>query len=366
MLILYGVTTTGLTLECGSDYYLEDFCIIENLEVSNEDEPLQIVFRGDNTRDNTAFLKINIRKSNSGFTTIPAGVFEQLPKLKKFELYRSKMTSLSSDKLAPAKKLESLTLEGCGITEVQPKSFSGFENITDLSLESNHITHIQRDTFVDMPKLKVLELNNNGIRTIEDGAFDLPELVKLQMSGNELTELSDSLFSSLHNLRDLFLFNNELTHIGRSMYGLPRVGQISLYDNQVVDIDLVEFAKMPSLSVLQLDNNGFSLESQTSSDFENEHLETLGLGGVKLVDLKKLSIFKGLRKLNLQSGSYDGLDLPSMNVKSFLPKLEMIILQHPNADCKIVEQLYLTMQEQGITIYFEKYCLFLNCKRFSC
>lgn len=362
-LLLYSKSLLGLNIVCESSIWLSDTqCVGKNVEVSNENDHLHFEFEEkskDKSLNNVDSLEIHVKEKNAGFSVIPTEVFTIFPKLTVLWIMKSTMKELSSDNVRLAKKLEALGLRECKISEVKANTFTGFKNMKFLALESNKLTIINRNAFTGLTTLTTLRLTNNQIQTIEDGAFNLPQLIRLDLSRNKLRTLSASIFSTLPKVQSLYLSLNELTHIGRSLYSLKTIVNIGLDNNKIVDIDLVEFAKMPELFWLNLNNTDFSFKSQKSSGLKNTSFKRMILSNNNLEnarDLNKLSIFKGLEVLDLSGNARIALELPSINIKSFLPKLEDVKLQRGNIDCEKSRMIQHKLSEQGVRLYYNDEC----------
>lgn len=363
LLTTKSIAKSDLNLLCESSIWLSDNqCIAKNVEVANENERLHFEFQDkseDKIINNVDSLEVHIKNKNPGFSVIPPELFTIFPKLLVLWIMKSNMKSLSSDNVKSAKKLEALGLRECKITEVKPNTFNGFEKMKFLSLESNKLTFINRDTFSGLKNLTTLKLNNNRIQTIEEGAFNLPILIRLNLSRNKLTTLSLSIFSSLPKLESIYLSFNDLTYIGRSLYDLLTVANIGLDNNQIIDIDLVEFAKMPALFWLNLNNTGYSLDSQQTSEVENRAFKRLVLANNNLMnlrDLNKLSMFKGMEVLDLSGNSHIALELPSIYIKTFLPQLRDVKLERTDIGCEKLRMLEHQLGEQEIMLHYDSWC----------
>lgn len=85
-------------------------------------------------------------------------------------------TNHTGDAAPPLPKLLSLSLRENVISEIEENSFSGLKSLKNLHLEFNRLTIIRGQIFAGLPSLEGLDLYSNQIETIEDGAFDLPQL----------------------------------------------------------------------------------------------------------------------------------------------------------------------------------------------
>lgn len=241
---------------------------------------------------------------------------------------------IRKDTVVALQKLFKLILARNEISVIEANAFNGLNDLFDLQLQYNELTAIHRLTFAGLPSLRYLDLDGNQIATIEDGAFDLPELVRLSITSNKLKALSDIVFDGVPKLTIIRLYGNSLERIGRSLYGLMQARHISLVGNSIQDIDLAAFAKMPYLKELELVSSGFTFGTTRIEDEDDQHwnspLKMLLINENGLTDateLNKLRVFPNLRYLYLGDNAFSNLDVgDNKTLKDILPSLKTLFV----------------------------------------
>ena len=105
--------------------------------------------------------------SNKGFTSIEAGAFNELVKLKYLYLHNNKLSNVDN-------------------------VFNELVNLGALSLYNNNLTSVD-NVFNGLVSLEALDLHNNQLTSIEVGAFNgLVNLETLSLSSNNLTSVDIS------------------------------------------------------------------------------------------------------------------------------------------------------------------------------
>lgn len=337
-----------ITLSCKK---INSSCGVNDIEIPAETDRLEFDVDGEHA-DTISYVEISTKKGDRGLNSFPEDIFEIFPNVRGIVI-ESTVKSLTPIEWQNATNLEILNVRTNRIAEVN--TFNGLNQLEELHLDHNQITIIRRGTFVGVAKLRNIVLYSNRIHTIEDGAFDTPELTNLNLDRNKLTMLSDSVFSNIPQLRAIYIDNNELTHIGRSLLSLQSVTYITLKDNHIEDIDLVEFSKLPKLSLLNLDNSGFSFGStkNVSTVVDNMSLKALQLANNNLtnyIDLKQLRIFKALMYLRLSNNLYTSFHLNANDIKTLLPNLKDIGLKTAGLRCENLKTLANQLKHLKITL----------------
>lgn len=180
--------------------------------------------------------------------------FEYAHSLFNLSLGYNKLETISNSVFSLAKNLVELRLDGNELLILDNYAFNGLDKLYYLSLSKNRIITLRSHVFHGAPQLTDIRLDNNEIETIEDGAFDLPNLLFLYLGYNQIKQLPDNVFDKTH-LLGLELCSNPLTHLGEPIYSLQYIVTLILSNTQVVDIDLKRFAKMKNLKDLVLDKH---------------------------------------------------------------------------------------------------------------
>lgn len=226
---------------------------------------------------------------------------------------------ISLDGAFPLHILSRLYLAQNEISEIEDNSFYCLYSLFELHLQGNRLKVIRQRTFTGLSSLRFLDISYNEIGTIENGAFEFPELQKLLLRKNQLKRLSNVVFHRLLKLETIDLIQNGLEHIGRSLYELSSVKNILLGENHIRDIDLAAFAQLPNLQQLELQESGFSFAT-TKIDTDarrqwNSSLCNLDLSDNNLIDaneLNKLRNFPHLESLNLDGNLFTNFTIGTL------------------------------------------------------
>lgn len=200
------------------------------------------------------FLNLEDLRMSTSLKDIFHNDFEYAHSLYNLSLSDNKIEKIRNSVFSSAKNLNELHLDGNEILILEDYAFNGLDKLYYLTLNKNRIITLKALTFHGAPHLTDLRLENNEIETIEDGAFELPNLLYLYLGYNQLKQLPDNIFTNTH-LLGLDLRSNPLTHLGDAVYNLTRIATLVLTNTQVDDIDLRRFADMKSLNELILDKH---------------------------------------------------------------------------------------------------------------
>lgn len=130
--------------------------------------------------------------SDNRLNEITVGTFELLSRLRELDLHGNQISSISSGALNATYDLESLDLSRNRISATIEDSYGPFAALTRLdyfNLKENHIKAINKNAFLGLVSLTQLDLSSNNITTIQDGAFELRTLPKLQYLDINSTDL---------------------------------------------------------------------------------------------------------------------------------------------------------------------------------
>lgn len=117
--------------------------------------------------------------------------------------------------------LQTLNLNGNGMTEVPHRSFSVLSTLQYLYLEHNRLRELSKRAFGQLPVVFELHMFNNTITSVAPHAFDgLLQLITLNLSGNGLQSIPNEAFASLVSMRHLDLSHNELEKLDNRTHGL--------------------------------------------------------------------------------------------------------------------------------------------------
>ncbi|XP_028051905.1 probable LRR receptor-like serine/threonine-protein kinase At5g10290 isoform X2 [Camellia sinensis] len=134
-----------------------------------------------------------------------------------------------SPKIGALNTLQTLSLQGIGITGEIPKDFRNLTSLTMLDLDNNHLT----GSLGNLKNLQFFSLQGNDITGVIPKEFgNLTSLTMLELDNNRLTGEIPSSLGNLKNLQFLILNQNNLTGpIPDSLSGLPRLINLQLASN---------------------------------------------------------------------------------------------------------------------------------------
>lgn len=331
----------------------ERLCYINETIILPDDESLNFLTYSDKSEITLIeFLVVNDTHSN--ITSIPAGLFQDLPNLETLRLHgnvenisnvdlefaqniqfltiNNRLTELPVDLFVNTRKLKGVDFENNQIYYIADWIFKDLENLNSINLGNNKLTIIHRHTFSGLANLNWLNLRNNKIDRIVKDALDLPNLHILHLSGNNLKRLSSSMFSGVPYLRQIDLDNNSLTHIGQAFDESKSLTVIDLSNNNIDDINMRNFAAITSLWSLNLENSGFQFENETcSSKYEGTYckLRFLNIASNNLsanLQLHQLSLFYYLESLDISKNNITSFELGDRTIQSIFPNLKEIRL----------------------------------------
>jgi Leucine-rich repeat (LRR) protein len=208
---------------------------------------------GDLTFKNTKKLRYLNLQGASTLGTRGKSIFNNMPDLEFLSVRSLTFKSLSND-FANNKKLKTLILYSCGVTNITSTTFSGMKSLTLLDLGYNSLTEIPSGSFNDLENLNRLYLNRNRLQELPENAFaKQTNLVELLLNQNSLTRIPESAMSKLTKLEALSLSKNQMKE-----FPVPRkiMGQMDLYSLDLSNNKLEVFdASNRSFAVLDLRSN---------------------------------------------------------------------------------------------------------------
>ncbi|KAG5897525.1 hypothetical protein JTB14_030021 [Gonioctena quinquepunctata] len=179
---------------------------------------------------------------------------------------------LRSFDLSFAKHLETLTMDDCGINDIEAGSLKNLSALRFLNITKNNIKIVRDDVFNSMTVHR-LNLGYNKLSTISPGAFDnMPNLTHIILDYNELTSyavwfgncpslitisvqfnfiqyLPGGIFGNLidHHLKAYFSYN-KISKISEDLFDVKEYSDLYLDHNEFVDFDFV-LTKIDTLSL---------------------------------------------------------------------------------------------------------------------
>lgn len=140
----------------------------------------------------------------------------------------------------PGMDIQELTIIGCGLRVIEPRTFSGLTSLTKLDVSKNSLSRIQGFTFSGL-HLDLLRLDNNLGLTLDAFAFENLTVSSLSIQNCGLKSLSFEVF------KPLFLRSGSLT-------------TLRLTSNQLTTLDARFEPAFRGLLFLSLANNPFTCD----------------------------------------------------------------------------------------------------------
>lgn len=117
--------------------------------------------------------------------------------------------------------LQTLNLNGNGLTQVPHRCLSVLSTLQYLHLEHNALTELPKKAFGHLPVVFELHMFNNSITSVSPHAFSgLLQLITLNMSSNALKSIPNEAFFGLVSMRFLDLSHNQLERLDNRTHGL--------------------------------------------------------------------------------------------------------------------------------------------------
>ena len=228
-----------------------------------------------------------------GITSLPAGLFANLPSLGTVGLSDNPIITLPNDLLENStnvqtirlantqlnidviakigeghfgKKIQSLSIYGTKIQVLKDRIFGGLPKLDFIEITNCAIEYINADIFKGT-KVEYIELDENPIKSIGENAFQDSKITTFSCNNCQLT--SDMIFSGFLkkmpvSLEAILLKNNKLTHVPKNAFtGLAGLFVINLSNNKIATIEDNPFANLPKCKdvfCLRLQNNPFNCD----------------------------------------------------------------------------------------------------------
>ncbi|XP_073972198.1 uncharacterized protein isoform X2 [Rhodnius prolixus] len=192
-------------------------------------------------------------------SNIESDAFKGLDKkLKRLNLGGNELTSIPKA-LAILDTLKKLEMQENSISEIAEGDFAGLVHLDSLGLAHNHLKMVPARAFSNLKLLNSLELDGNGISYIDPDAFvGLEEnLQYLRLGDNNLHMIPSDALRKLHRLRHLDLRSNNISIIPDDAfagYG-DSITFLNLQKNDIKTLPTLGFDNLNSLETLNLQNN---------------------------------------------------------------------------------------------------------------
>uniref|UniRef100_A0A914YN48 Uncharacterized protein n=1 Tax=Panagrolaimus superbus TaxID=310955 RepID=A0A914YN48_9BILA len=181
----------------------------------------------------------------------------------------------------PPMKVKSLTIDGCGIEEIDENAWNNvYSELDELKLTNNQLKKIP--SLLQLPnllsadfshnqinyvlinnfmlRLKTLLLDHNPIQRLEPMTFStVPVIEKISLQENKLSYIAPTTFSALDHLRVLMLANNSLTGFDKgALDGMKNLQQLNLRNNSLLQITNDTLYSLPKLYAVDFSYNDIS------------------------------------------------------------------------------------------------------------
>ena len=128
----------------------------------------------------------------------------------------------------PLTALETLHLDGNGLTTLPAGVFEPLTALETLKLDGNGLTTLTAGVFEPLTALETLHLHDNELDALPAGVFDgLDALETLHLHDNELDALPAGVFEPLTALTELMLEGNRMAPFAPEAVALPDDGTVS-------------------------------------------------------------------------------------------------------------------------------------------
>uniref|UniRef100_A0A146LLJ9 Leucine-rich repeat-containing G-protein coupled receptor 6 n=4 Tax=Lygus hesperus TaxID=30085 RepID=A0A146LLJ9_LYGHE len=258
----------------------------------------------------------------AGFTAIPPDL---PPTTTKLDLMSNNITEIGEFDLAGLPELEELILTDNRLEKVHSRAFASNLHLKRLSLQNCGLVDVNWEIFAPLKKLTSLQLDQNEIWRVEPDAFEnLTELKHLRLDSNRLKDIPTEALSLLPSLDALNLGNNQIKHIPVNAFSsLTELRILYAKRNQISTIHDDAFINLTSLRVLELDDNLLTHIPIALTKLTD--LQELSVSGnkIKYIPSGILQKSQGLAYLELKGNPLVGVDPHAF---SFLPKLRKLIL----------------------------------------
>lgn len=291
---------------------------------------------------------------------LPREFYENPENVLKIQLEFQRLTKIGSKAFKGAFNLVEIDLDHNQILYISGNVFNDLQNLTVLSLTKNNLTIIRANTFSGAINLRRLHLNQNKIESIEDGAFNLPNLENVLLQNNRLKKLSGSMFIGTPRLKEAVFEENELVQINDAFTHLHGLEVLILDYNEIEDINLVKFAHLAELNHLSLRKSGFHIKDKIVFDGNSNKinssskLEVLDLAENGLTDgeslIAQLRFFQRVEIVNLEYNELGSLG-HVYKIKKWYPYLKIVNLAYNPVNCEWVEAHVPYLNSRGLKVY---------------
>ncbi|XP_050419034.1 slit homolog 2 protein [Patella vulgata] len=138
---------------------------------------------------------IEIRSSNIG--TIESGAFSNLHNLDSILISSSTVGTIATTAFSNCSQIETIAISYCTVSAVQLGAFSNLKNLTRLEIYSSNISVIDQSAFQNISNIKSLDLFLNDIIDLKQGTFTRVVPVSANIYSNTFGRVECNTFEEL-------------------------------------------------------------------------------------------------------------------------------------------------------------------------
>ncbi|KAM9788935.1 relaxin receptor 2a [Neosynchiropus ocellatus] len=265
-----------------------DFCSCTHTEVDCVEVNLQEV---PPLPPNVTWLSLK----NNEIQVLPDFVFSECTSLERLFIQNNLLSHISKDAFSGMHGLKRLFLSENFIFSLIPGVFKDLHQLQWLLLDHNPLSVVSPDSFFGLQSLIYLSMVNTSLRQIPHPSFcqHMPALNWLDLAGNFIQNLNYSILQTCSSLEVLLLIDNQIERIPENTFqSLWKLADLNLSKNRIT----------------ALPENTFRSLSKSLRKLNVSHNPSLRIHSSNFI-----------RLTNLQSLALEGIDIPDIQTKMFLP-----------------------------------------------
>ncbi|XP_076345606.1 toll-like receptor 2 isoform X2 [Tachypleus tridentatus] len=287
---------------------------IPNCTVSIYTEQLRVYCRGVTIeliahRVPQQTYELSISKGN--YTVLDRSLFSHLKQMRRFELYKNRITNIMPEFFRGLSRLEFLGLSNNFLKKLHPNLFLETQNITTLDLSGNLILSFRviSKALSTLKHLEKVDLSNNKlIRYVR-----FSDVENLRNSSLRDLNINNCILETVENGSFGVLSNLEILDLGENILSEKALknATLGLRSTQIKEFKLAQLSKLASFP------------SDSLSPLSNTFVESLNLDGNHFLNIPLFPNIPSLQTLSLMSCSVEDLGQSLHTV----PNLEVLILK---------------------------------------
>lgn len=154
-----------------------------------------------------------------------------------------------------AKKMFSLDLSRCQITDLRRTVFSHMPKLTDVNLSENHLLSLtSSDGFVESESIRHINLSRCNVNAVELNG--MPNVSTVILRNNLISQLTNETFQNNTRIENLDLSYNSINYVSTMAFRkLKRLKMIDLSFNMIREIEPFTFVDNNQLTTINLSRN---------------------------------------------------------------------------------------------------------------